>query len=311
MQDRLGPNRVGKFGLLQSPADVLKLLGKEIIVPRRADRFLHFLAPMLVLGPSLLIWAVLPWGPGLQTTDINVGILFILAFGSIPALGITIAGWGSYNKYSLLGGMRAVVQYVSYEVPAGIALAVPVIFAGTMSLQGIVEAQSGMFWNWFIFKPFILFPIVGVMAFIFVLIGGLAEVNRTPFDHVEAESELGSGFHTEYSGMQFSLFMLAEYANAIAFSVLAASLFLGGYHTGLGQWFDDLIWPFLPGVVQTKAAVIFMIFVWVRGTLPRFRYDQLMQFAWKTMLPVSLFLVGLSSLLVQIFPILRAVPIGR
>jgi NADH-quinone oxidoreductase subunit H len=314
LQDRWGPNRVGPFGLLQSVADVLKLLSKEIITPALVDRTLHFLAPMIVLGPALMTWAVIPWGPGLQVTDLNVAILYLLAFGAIPALGVTLAGWASTNKYSLFGGMRAVVQYVSYEVPAGIVIVIPVLLARTMSLQGIVQAQSGPLWNWFVFQPVffagaipIPVPIIGLVAFVYYLIAGLAETNRTPFDHVEADSELTGGFTTEYSGMQFSLFFLAEYANAIAIGLLASALFLGGYHTGLGDAFDNLIWPLLPGVLVTKAAIIFLIFVWVRGTLPRFRYDQLMQFAWKRMLPVTLALVGLSALAASLTPLLGGV----
>jgi len=319
LQDRRGPNRVGKFGLLQSVADALKLLAKEIIRPAQADPTLHFLAPMLILGASLMTWAVIPWGPGLQVANLNIGVLYLLAFGAIPALGVTIAGWGSTNKYSLFGGMRAVVQYVSYEVPAGIVIVVPVLLARTMSLQGIVQAQSGPLWNWFVFQPTffvgplpIPFPIIGLVAFVYYLIAGLAETNRTPFDHVEADSELTGGFTTEYSGMQFALFFLAEYANSIAVGLLGSTLFLGGYHTGLGDAFDDLIWPLLPGVLITKAAIIFLIFVWVRGTLPRFRYDQLMQFAWKRMLPVSLALVSLSALFASLSsllgPVVRLAP---
>jgi NADH-quinone oxidoreductase subunit H len=314
LQDRWGPNRVGPFGLLQSVADVLKLLSKEIITPALVDRTLHFLAPMIVLGPALMTWAVIPWGPGLQVTDLNVAILYLLAFGAIPALGVTLAGWASTNKYSLFGGMRAVVQYVSYEVPAGIVIVIPVLLARTMSLQGIVQAQNGPLWNWFVFQPVffagaipIPVPIIGLVAFVYYLIAGLAETNRTPFDHVEADSELTGGFTTEYSGMQFSLFFLAEYANAIAIGLFASALFLGGYHTGLGDAFDSLIWPLLPGVLVTKAAIIFLIFVWVRGTLPRFRYDQLMQFAWKRMLPVTLTLVGLSALAASLTPLLGGV----
>jgi NADH-quinone oxidoreductase subunit H len=319
LQDRLGPNRVGKFGLLQSVADAVKLLGKEIIRPQEADPFLHFLAPMLILGASLMTWAVIPWGPGLQVADLNVAVLYLLAFGAIPALGVTIAGWGSTNKYSLFGGMRAVVQYVSYEVPAAVVLIVPVLLARSMSLQDIVQAQSGPMWNWFVFQPTIFIgpvpipiPIIGLVAFVYYIIAGLAETNRTPFDHVEADSELTGGFTTEYSGMQFALFFLAEYANSIAVGLLASTLFLGGYHTGLGDAFDNLIWPLLPGVLITKAAVIFLVFVWVRGTLPRFRYDQLMQFAWKRMLPVSLALVSLSALFASLSsvlgPIIRLAP---
>jgi NADH-quinone oxidoreductase subunit H len=314
LQDRWGPNRVGPFGLLQTVADAVKLLSKEIITPSQVDRLLHFIAPMLVLGASLMTWTVIPWGPGLQVTDLNVGILYLLAFGAVPALGVTIAGWGSSNKYSLFGGMRAVVQYVSYEVPAGVALVVPVLMARTMSLQGIVQAQSGPVWNWFVFQPVffvgpipIPVPIIGVIAFIFYLIAGLAETNRTPFDHVEADSELTGGFTTEYSGMQFALFFLAEYANSISIGLLGSALFLGGFHTGLGDGLDNLIWPLLPGVLVTKAAIIFLIFVWVRGTLPRFRYDQLMQFAWKRMLPVSLALISLSALTASLTPLLGGV----
>jgi NADH-quinone oxidoreductase subunit H len=319
LQDRLGPNRVGKFGLLQSVADALKLLAKEIIRPEQADPMLHFLAPVLILGASLMTWAVIPWGPGLQVAPLNVGVLYLLAFGAIPALGVTLAGWGSTNKYSLFGGMRAVVQYVSYEVPGAIVLIVPVLLARTMSLPGIVEAQSGPLWNWFVFAPTffigpipIPIPIIGLVGFVYYLIAGLAETNRTPFDHVEADSELTGGFTTEYSGMQFALFFLAEYANSIAVGLLASTLFLGGYHTGLGDAFDNLIWPLLPGVLITKAAIIFLVFVWVRGTLPRFRYDQLMQFAWKRMLPVSLALVSLSALFASLStllgPIVRLAP---
>jgi NADH-quinone oxidoreductase subunit H len=319
LQDRLGPNRVGKFGLLQSVADAVKLLGKEIIKPREADSFLHFLAPMLILGASLMTWAVIPWGPGLHVADLNVAVLYLLAFGAIPTLGVTLAGWGSTNKYSLFGGMRAVVQYVSYEVPGALVLVVPVLLARSMSLQDIVAAQSGPLWNWFVFQPTffvgpipIPIPIIGLVAFVYYIIAGLAETNRTPFDHVEADSELTGGFTTEYSGMQFALFFLAEYANSIAVGLLASTLFLGGYHTGLGDAFDNLIWILLPGVLITKAAIIFLVFVWVRGTLPRFRYDQLMQFAWKGMLPVSLALVSLSALFASLStllgPIIRLAP---
>jgi NADH-quinone oxidoreductase subunit H len=319
LQDRLGPNRVGKFGLLQSVADAVKLLAKEIIRPQEADPFLHFLAPMLILGASLMVWAVIPWGPGLQVAALNVGVLYLIAFAAIPALGVTIAGWGSTNKYSLFGGMRAVVQYVSYEVPGAIVLIVPVILARSMSLPDIVNAQSGPLWNWFVFQPTffvgpipIPIPIIGLVAFVYYLIAGLAETNRTPFDHVEADSELTGGFTTEYSGMQFALFFLAEYANSIAIGLLASTLFLGGYHTGLGDAVDAAIWILLPGVLITKAAIIFLIFVWVRGTLPRFRYDQLMQFAWKRMLPVSLALVSLSALFASLSsllgPIVRLAP---
>jgi NADH-quinone oxidoreductase subunit H len=303
LQDRRGPNRVGRFGLLQSPADILKLFAKENVVPGRADRFLHFLAPVLSVAAMFMTWAVLPWGPGLQAADLNVAVLYLLAFGSVPPLAVVLAGWGSANKYSLFGGMRAVVQYVSYEVPGAIVLLVPVLLASTMSLQGIVSAQHGPMWNWFIFEPVFFvgpvpvpIPVIGFVSFIYYLIAGLAETNRTPFDHVEGDSELTGGYFTEYSGIQWGLFMLSEYASACAICLIAASLFLGGFHTGLGDAVDDLLWPLLPGVLVMKAALLFLGFVWVRGTLPRFRYDQLMQFAWKRMLPVTLFLVGATAL---------------
>lgn len=315
LQHRRGPNRVGHWGMMQTMADMVKMLGKEIITPSRADRFLHFISPMLVLGPSLMAWAVIPWGPGLQVTDVNVAVLYVIAFGSVPVLGILLAGWGSNNKYSLFGGMRSVVQFVSYEVPAAVTLVVPVLLAGTMSVRGIVEAQSGPFWNWTVFKPVfflgpvpIPIPIIGGVAFLWYLIAGLAEVNRTPFDLVEADSELAAGYFTEYGGIQWGLFMLAEYTNSAVIALLAASFFLGGYQTGLGEAVDRALWPFLPGVLITKMALLFLVFVWVRGTMPRFRYDQLMQFAWTRMLPVALGLVALTAVLV---PFLRVAPVAR
>jgi len=218
-----------------------------------------------------------------------------------------------------LESTRHFLDTVVENVPAAIVVVIPVLMARTMSIQGIVQAQSGPAWNWFVFQPVLFIgpvpipiPIIGALAFTFYLIAGLAEVNRTPFDHVEADSELTGGFTTEYSGMQFSLFFLAEYANAIALGLLGSALFLGGYHTGLGDAFDNLIWPLLPGVIITKAAVLFLVFVWVRGTLPRFRYDQLMQFAWKRMLPISLVLLSLSALFASLSsllgPIIRLAP---
>jgi NADH-quinone oxidoreductase subunit H len=308
LQDRLGPNRVGRFGLLQSPADVLKLLSKELIRPARADRFLHFLAPVVGVGAMVMSWAIVPWGPGLQVADINVGVVYLLAFGGLPVMAIVMAGWGSNNKYALFGGMRAVVQYLSYEVPGGVVLIIPVLLAGTMSLQGVVAAQSGPFWNWFVFKPvayaFGVVPVpllvIGFPSFALYLATGLAECNRTPFDHVEADSELAGGYFTEYSGMQWALFMLTEYGSASVLCLLAATLFLGGYHTGLGASVDAIFWPVLPALLLTKGALLFLVLVWIRGTLPRFRYDQLMQFAWKRLLPLGLALVGGTALLLPV-----------
>jgi NADH-quinone oxidoreductase subunit H len=278
-QDRIGPNRVGPFGLLQPVADALKLLSKEDILPSRADTVLFTLAPILVLAPSLAAWAVIPFGPGLLVADVNVAVLYVVALAGVPTIGFIMAGWASNNKYSLLGGMRSVAQFISYEIPGVLALITPVLLAGSLSLLDIVEAQLGYRW-------FILTPVIGQIAFLLFLVAGLAETNRTPFDLVEAESELGAGFHTEYSGMRFALFFLAEYANMFAVSLVATALFFGG-------WEGPLLPPFLWTIVKAQTLVIVMM--WIRGTLPRLRYDQLMHFAWKRMLPLSLFNVGLTG----------------
>ena len=287
MQDRVGPNRVGPFGLLQPVADVLKLLSKEDTIPAGADRPLFILAPILVVGGSFLIWATIPWGPGLAPTDLNVGVLYIIAMGGIPTIGVIMAGWASDNKYSLLGGMRAAAQFISYEIPGVLAALVPVMLAGSMSLQEIVRAQAEN--GWFIFY----FPI-GPLAFLFFIIAGVAETNRTPFDLVEAESEIIAGFHTEYSGMRFALFFLAEYANVFAISAVATLLFLGGW-SGL----DFLPVPAFVWFV-IKMYVMLFVFIWIRGTLPRLRYDQLMNFAWKRLLPLALLNVGATSVWISV-----------
>jgi len=288
-QDRIGPNRVGPFGLLQPVADAVKLLAKEDILPARADMLLFTLAPVLVLTASLLVWAVIPFGPGLGLADVNVALLYIIALGSLPTIGFIVAGWSSNNKYSMLGGMRASAQFISYEILGVLAVIAPVILAGSLSLQDIVRTQierpiilSGvMFPGWFIFY----FP-VGPIAFLIFLVAGLAESNRTPFDLVEAESELGAGFHTEYSGMRFALFFLAEYANMFSISLIASALFFGG-------WDGPLLPPFLWMIV--KAQTLVFVMMWIRSTLPRLRYDQLMNFAWKRMLPLSMLNIGLTG----------------
>jgi NADH-quinone oxidoreductase subunit H len=294
MQDRIGPNRVGPFGLLQTVADAVKLLSKEDIIPARVDRVLFIIAPILVLAASLMAWAVIPWSPGVVPADINVGVLFLLAMGSMPVLGVIMAGWSSNNKYALLGGMRSAAQLISYEIPGVLAALVPVMLAGTMSLSGIVAAQEQSWalpnW-WFVFTPW------GFIAFVIYIIAGIAETNRTPFDLIEAESELAAGFHTEYSGMRFALFFLAEYANVFAVSAIGSSLFLGG-------WAGPL--PFLPsfgpGIVWFLGKIFFLVFVfmWIRSTLPRMRYDQLMNFAWKRLLPLGLVDVGITAVWISI-----------
>jgi NADH-quinone oxidoreductase subunit H len=281
MQDRIGPNRVGPFGLLQPIADVLKLLSKEDLIPARADRPLFILSPILVVGASLMVWATIPWAPGLAPTDLDVGVLFIIAMAGLPGIGIIMAGWASYNKYSLLGGMRAVAQLVSYEIPGILGALVPVMLAGSMSLQAIVRAQESL---WFVFTPW------GFVAFLLFIISGVAESNRTPFDLIEAESELAAGFHTEYSGMRFALFFLAEYANMFAISGVGSILFLGGWTFPL----DFLpIPPFIWFIA--KMYLLVFVFIWIRGTLPRLRYDQLMHFAWKRLLPLGLLNVGVTG----------------
>lgn len=284
LQGRLGPNRVGPAGLLQSVADAIKLLTKEIILPFQADKIPFMLAPLVVLVPGLMVWAVIPWGPGLAVTDLNVGVLFILAMGAIPTIGILMAGWSSGNKYSVLGGMRAAAQLISYEIPQVLAVMVPVMFAGSLSLQRIVEAQNSLW--------FALWLPVGPVALALFLVAGIAEVNRSPFDLPEAESEIVAGFHTEYSGMPFALFFLAEYANAFAVSALATVLFLGG-------WLGPILPPFLWFLVKTY--LVFFGMVWIRGTLPRVRYDQLMHVAWKVALPAALVTVGVAAVEISLF----------
>jgi NADH-quinone oxidoreductase subunit H len=292
MQDRYGPNRVGPFGLLQTVADAIKLLSKEDIVPARVDRIIWALSPIVVLAAALMAWAVIPWSPSVVPSDLNVGVLFLLSIGSMPVIGVIMAGWGSNNKYALLGGMRSAAQLVSYEIPGVLAALVPVMLAGTMSLSGIVAAQEaptrilGVPNWWFVFTPW------GVVAFVVFLISGIAETNRTPFDLIEAESELAAGFHTEYSGMRFALFFLAEYANVFAVSAIGATLFFGG-------WAGPI--PFIPslgpGILWFLGKTFFLVFVfmWIRSTLPRLRYDQLMNFAWKRLLPLGLVIVGITA----------------
>ncbi|MBI4213282.1 MAG: NADH-quinone oxidoreductase subunit NuoH [Chloroflexi bacterium] len=282
LQERLGPNRVGPAGVLQSVADVLKLLLKEDLIPFKADRATFVVAPLVVLVPSLSVWSLIPWGPGLAIADVNVGILLVLAIGSFTTLGILAAGWASANKYSLLGGMRVAAQLISYEVPLVVSALVPVLWAGTASLQGIIESQATV-WNVFVLP-------VGPIAFLVFLIAGIAEVNRSPFDLPEAESEIVAGFHTEYSGMRFALFFLAEYSNSLAIGALAAVLFLGGWQ---GPILPPYVWLFF------KAYAVFLILVWIRGTLPRLRYDQLMHFGWKVALPISLVTLGATAVLVS------------
>ena len=278
IQDRVGPNRVGPFGLLQSIADAVKLLTKEDIIPAGADRVVFVLAPLVVLVPSLMIFAVLPFNWDANIAPLDIGILYVLALATFPTIGIVMAGWASFNKYSLLGGMRAAAQLISYEVPEVLSVIPVVLLAGTLSLWGITAAQTH---TWFI-----LAPVVGPLAFLIFFISGIAEINRSPFDLPEAESEIIAGFHMEYSGMRFALFFLAEYANAFSVSALAATMFFGGWH---GWILPGYVWFFL------KTYLLFLVMVWIRGTLPRLRYDQLMAFAWKGLLPLALVNIVLAA----------------
>jgi NADH-quinone oxidoreductase subunit H len=278
IQDRVGPNRVGPFGLLQSVADVVKLLGKEDLIPGAADRWAFVLAPLVALVPSLMIYAVLPFNWDATITRLDIGVLYVLALATLPTISIVMAGWASYNKYTLLGGMRAAAQLISYEVPEVLSVIPVVLLSGTMSLWGIAAAQQNAW--------FILAPVVGPLAFVTFFISGIAEINRSPFDLPEAESEIIAGFHMEYSGMRFALFFLAEYANAFTVAAVSTTLFLGGWQ---GWILPGYVWFF------AKTYVLFLVMVWIRGTLPRLRYDQLMAFAWKVLLPVTLVNLALAA----------------
>jgi NADH-quinone oxidoreductase subunit H len=294
MQARVGPNRVGPWGILQPIADVMKLLVKEDTLPARAVKWAFILAPCLVVGPAFIIFAVIPVGPasgGLGpmswfVTDVNTGLLFIVAFATLGVYGLIIGGWSSNNKFSLMGGLRSAAQMISYEVPQGLALVGPLMLAGTMSLVGIVEAQNTMKW-WFVFPQ--------ILAFFIYFVAGVAESNRNPFDLPEAESELVAGFHTEYSGMRFALFFLGEYANMIVISAVATTVFLGGWLAPFPHWLPFLsvipgpIWFFL------KIAVFLFTYIWFRGTFPRYRFDQLMDLGWKWMIPLALFNLVLTA----------------
>lgn len=268
MQRRIAAKEVGPFGLIQPIADSLKLLGKELLTPLNVDRSLFYLAPTLIFIPVLVSFVVIPFDSYLQVKDINVGILVILAFSSLSVLSILIAGWGSNNKYSLIGAIRSVAQNIAYEIPLLLSLLAIVFMVNSLSLRDIVEAQKGV---WFVvFQPF---------AFLIFFITSVAETNRTPFDLPEAESELVAGFHTEYSGMRFALFFLAEYTNIFIVCAIATTFFLGGY---LG--------PILPGIVWFFIKTYFLVFVilWMRWTFPRVRFDQLLNFSWKVLIPASL-----------------------
>ena len=282
-QSRLGPMRVGPYGVLQAIADPIKLLIKEDIRPVRADPMLFTLAPILSLVPALVVFAVVPFGGDelFYVTDINVGLLFIISVTSIGVYGIILAGWASNSKYPLLASLRASAQLISYEIAVTMTLVSVILTAGTLSMVGIVEAQqeAGL---WFAF--------VQPVAFVLVFIGGLAETNRAPFDLPEAEQELTGGFHTEYSGMRFALFFLAEYANIIVISAVVAILFWGGWLRPFPNVEALAFLDLIPGWIWFfgKMFVFLYIFIWIRATLPRYRYDQLMRLGWKVLIPIAI-----------------------
>jgi NADH-quinone oxidoreductase subunit H len=281
IQNRYGPNRVGPFGLFQPVADGIKMLIKEDIVPSRADKIVHFLAPIIIAATAIIVLGIIPYGRNMTPLAIDGGILFFFAIGSTTELGVFMAGWGSNNKFSMLGAMRAIAQMISYELPLIITTLPVVMVTGALSPDTIVAAQSGYSFgivpHWFVTTPW------GAAAFILFFVSGLVESNRTPFDVPEGESEIVAGHMTEYSGFKYATFFMAEYFGMFAISGLAVTLFLGGWHAPIAvlQFIPSYIWFFV------KLGALLFVYVWVRGTLPRTRVDQIMNFAWKFMLPMA------------------------
>lgn len=290
MQDRLGPMEVGYHGLLQPIADGIKLFFKEDIIPAGANKIIFSVAPIIALVPALIAFAVIPFSEHAVLADINIGILYVLAVASIGAYGILLGGWASNSKYSLLGGLRSAAQVISYELALGMSLVGVMLLSGSLSMVKITEAQAGGFWRWNVFA----FPAPQFIAFVIYAISAVAETNRLPFDLPEAESEIVAGFFTEYSGMRFAFYFLAEYANMIMVSAIATVMFLGGWQAP----FPFL--SFVPPVVWFlgKVYVGLFFFIWLRGTLPRLRYDQLMRFGWKIMIPVALANILVTAVIV-------------
>ncbi|MDN5862834.1 MAG: NADH-quinone oxidoreductase subunit NuoH [Salinisphaera sp.] len=277
-QDRYGPNRVGPFGVLQVVADMIKLLTKEDWIPPFADKAVFVLAPSIAMFTTMMAFAVAPFAANIGVVNLNIGLLFFLAMTSLGIYAVVFAAWASNNKYALIGGMRTAAQMVSYEVFMGLALLGPVMLAGSFNLHEIVLAQQGL---WYIVPQF--------LGFVIFFIAGLAETHRTPFDLPEAEHELTAGFHTEYSGIKFGMFFVAEYMGVILISAMSVVLFFGGW---LGPWLPGLVW------FTAKTSVLVAVFILIRGSLPRLRYDQLMDFGWKTMLPLSLANVAVTGFFV-------------
>ena len=294
MQSRMGPTRVGPSGLLQPIADVLKLVSKEIIIPTNANKGIFLTAPMLMLVPSLLVWAVIPLSEFFIISNINAGLLFILALTSLSVYGVILAGWASNSKYAFLGSMRSAAQIIAYEIAMGFALVGVLMLSGSLNLQVIIQEQSGSILNWF-WIP--LFPL-----FLIYFIAGVAETNRAPFDVSEGESEIVAGFHVEYSGMAFAMFFLAEYMNLILISILSSIMFFGGWLSPFQGTFLDTYFSFIPGFVwlSLKTLIFIFIFLWLRATLPRYRYDQIMRLGWKVFLPITFFWLTVIGILIYL-----------
>ncbi|WP_426450464.1 NADH-quinone oxidoreductase subunit NuoH [Paenibacillus sp. S-38] len=288
MQLRIGPNRVGPLGLLQSVADVTKLLIKEDTIPRKAERELFILAPVITFIPAFTVVATIPFTERLISSSLNVGVLFYVALSGISTIGIVLGGWASNNKYALLGGMRSAAQMISYEIPLVISIVGIIMMTGSMNLHTIVEGQAGGFWHWNFLPQIIGFGVFAIAA--------VSELNRTPFDLPEAESELVAGYHVEYSGFRFAFFMLAEYVYVFAIAGLTTTLFLGGWHAPLP------FLEFIPGIVWFLLKFSFIVFFlfWLRATLPRVRVDQLMGLGWKVLLPLALINIFVTALYMAI-----------
>lgn len=285
MQVRIGPNRVGYFGLLQPLADGLKLLFKEIILPSASNKALFLLGPVLAIAPAFAAWAVVPFDLNMVLADIDAGLLYLLAMTSVAVYGVIIAGWASNSKYAFLGSLRSAAQIVSYEIAMGFALVGVIMCANSLNLGKIVLAQSGGFWHWY-FLP--LFPL-----FVVYFISAVAETNRAPFDVAEGESEIVAGFHVEYSGMAFAIFFLAEYANIWLVCTLAATMFLGGWLSPVPFIPDSFLW------LLAKVGFLLFLFLWFRATFPRYRYDQIMRLGWKVFIPITIVWIVLIGGLMQ------------
>ncbi|MBL7481816.1 NADH-quinone oxidoreductase subunit NuoH [Legionella bononiensis] len=293
IQVRIGPNRVGIKGLLQPFADLIKLITKEIIVPTKSNKYLFIIAPLFALAPSLAGWAVIPFQEGIVLANINAGVLYLFAMSSLGVYGVLIAGWGSNSKYAMFGALRSTAQTVSYEIAMGFAFVGVLLAAGSMNITDIVLSQKGGILHWW-FVP--LLPL-----FIVFWIAGIAETNRAPFDLAEGESEIVAGFHVEYSGIGFAIFFLSEYASMILISTVMALLFMGGWMSPFeGISFLDEIFYVVPGFVWLLLKISFFLFVylWIRATFPRYRYDQLMRLGWKVLIPVTIVWVIVTALMV-------------